>query len=89
MLYRVIKEFTDLQDNARLYRVDDIYPRYSLIPTPERVAELSGEENKQGVPLIEPLEEMEPEPPKEESEPPKEDGELPVAEEAEKPKTKK
>lgn len=52
MKYRVIKFFTDLQDNNHAYNVGDTYPREGLNPSEERIAELSGSENKQGVPLI-------------------------------------
>lgn len=50
--YEVIKYFTDLQDGNRPYEVGDTYPRDGLEPSLERVAELSGTDNKQGVPLI-------------------------------------
>ena len=52
MKYRVIKFFTDLQDNNHAYNVGDIYPREGLNPSEDRIAELSGSNNKQGVPLI-------------------------------------
>lgn len=52
MKYRVIKFFTDLQDNNHAYNVGDTYPREGLNPSEERIAELSGSDNKQGVPLI-------------------------------------
>ena len=62
MAYRVIKDFTDGQDSKYIYRVGDKYPRDGAYPTAERIHGLLGEENKQGVPLIEEIrEEMEPE----------------------------
>ena len=51
-MYKVIKFFTDLQDNDRPYNVGDIYPRDGVTVTDERIAELAGSDNKQGVPLI-------------------------------------
>lgn len=53
MKYRVIKMFTDLQDKEYAYQVGDTYPREGLSPTDERIAELSTDKNRQGVPLIE------------------------------------
>ena len=50
--YEVIKYFTDLQDNNRPYNVGETYPRDGYEPSLERVAELSGNDNKQGTPLI-------------------------------------
>lgn len=65
MNYRVIRFFTDLQDNDQPYNVGDIFPREGLGVTQERLAELSGRHNAQGVPLIEAVEtETEPEKPK-------------------------
>lgn len=51
-MYKVIKYFTDLQDDNHAYNVGDTYPRKGLNPSEERIAELSGSDNKQGVPLI-------------------------------------
>ena len=53
MMYKVIKFFTDLQDNNYPYGVGDTYPRQGLTVTEERIAELAGSNNKQGQPLIE------------------------------------
>lgn len=52
MMYKVIKYFTDLHDNDFPYNVGDIFPRSGLSVTDERLAELAGSNNKQGVPLI-------------------------------------
>jgi hypothetical protein len=52
-MYKVVKYFTDLQDNNHPYNVGDVYPRKGVNVSPERVAELSGCNNKQGVALIE------------------------------------
>lgn len=59
MAYRVIKFFTDLQDSNYAYEVGSIYPRDGLEPTKKRIAELSSDKNRQGVPLIEKIEETE------------------------------
>lgn len=50
--YEVIKFFTDLQDNSYPYKVGDIFPRQGKEVTEERIAELSGSNNKQHTPLI-------------------------------------
>lgn len=52
-MYKVIKFFVDLQDNNHPYNVGDAFPRKGLEVTEERLAELAGSDNKQGVPLIE------------------------------------
>lgn len=52
MTYEVIRAFTDLQDNNHFYAVGDTYPRNGYNPTESRYAELSGDGNKQGTPLI-------------------------------------
>ena len=56
-MYKVIKYFVDLQDGNRPYNVGDVFPREGLDVKPERIAELAGSENKQGVPLIKLVEE--------------------------------
>ena len=57
MKYRVIKKFTDLQDNNYVYDPKNpsknTYPREGYTPSEERIAELASDKNKQGVPLIE------------------------------------
>lgn len=57
MMYRVIRFFHDLQDGDHPYNVGDIFPREGAEATEQRIAELSGSGNKQGKPLIEPVEE--------------------------------
>lgn len=52
MKYIVLKVFTDNQDGGRLYHEGEAYPREGLEPTEERIAELSGKNNKRGIPLI-------------------------------------
>ena len=51
-MYKVIRYFTDLQDDGYAYNVGDEFPHKGMTVTKERIAELSGSENKQGVPLI-------------------------------------
>lgn len=56
-MYRVIKYFTDLQDNNHEYNVGDIYPHNKKKVSASRIKELSTDENRRGVPLIEKVEE--------------------------------
>lgn len=64
-MYRVVKHFHDLQDSKKTkggimyheYNVGDVYPRKGLEPSADRVEELAGKDNKQGTPLIQPVEE--------------------------------
>ena len=56
-MYKVVKFFTDLQDNNYKYEVGDIYPREGSEVLPSRIKELSGKNNLQGTPLIEKIEE--------------------------------
>ena len=57
MMYKVIKFFTDLQDNDHPYNVGDAFPRKGVSVTEGRLAELAGSNNKQGKPLIEKVKE--------------------------------
>lgn len=60
-MYKVIKKFHDLQDARKTksgevyheYNVGDVFPRDGVEVSEERLAELAGSDNKQGVPLIE------------------------------------
>lgn len=52
MMYQVVKYFVDLQDNNFEYKAGDLFPRPGLVVSEERLAELAGSENRQGVPLI-------------------------------------
>ena len=52
-MYKVIKSFTDLQDNNYAYYVGDTFPRNSAEVDVERIAELASNKNRLGVPLIE------------------------------------
>ena len=58
-MYRVIKYFTDLQDNNFAYNVGDEYPRKGMSVLPSRIRELATDKNRQGVPLIEEIIEVE------------------------------
>lgn len=51
-MYIVIKRFVDLSDNDHAYGVGDVFPRPGAKASEERIKELSGRENKIGVPLI-------------------------------------
>lgn len=52
MIYRVIKTFTDMQDNNRKYSVGDTFPRTGLSVTQKRLEELLTDKNRRGVPMI-------------------------------------
>lgn len=52
-MYKVIKSFTDLQDNNYAYYVGDAFPHDGVEVDAERIAELSSDKNRLGVPLIE------------------------------------
>ena len=58
-MYKVIKHFTDLQDNNFAYNVGDEYPRKGLSVLPSRIKELASDKNRQGCPLIEEIPEVE------------------------------
>ena len=51
-MYKVIRFFVDLQDNNHPYKPGDTFPREGKEVTAERLAELAGDKNKQGQPLI-------------------------------------
>lgn len=66
-MYKVIKKFHDLQDVTKTksgniyheYNVGDVFPRNSMKVSEDRLKELAGKDNMQGVPLIEYVEEKE------------------------------
>ena len=58
-MWRVIARFDDIQDGFHRYKVGDTYPRTGCEPTTERIEELSGSNNRLGVPIIEECEEPE------------------------------
>lgn len=51
-MYKVVKFFTDLHDGNHPYNVGDVFPRKGVSVTEQRIAELAGDGNKQGCPLI-------------------------------------
>lgn len=55
-MYEVIFYFTDLQDNSYPYNPGDIFPREGMEVSEERIAELSGSNNRQHKPLIKKIE---------------------------------
>lgn len=61
-MYRVLKMFTDLKDNGYAYKAGDEFPRQGLEVSAKRLAELSSDNNRRGIPLIEKVEEKKPEP---------------------------
>lgn len=52
-MYKVIKSFTDLQDNNHAYSVGDTFPHNGVEVDAERIAELASDKNRLGAPLIE------------------------------------
>ena len=58
-MYKVIKHFTDMQDNNFAYQVGDEYPRKGMSVLPSRIKELAGSKNGQGCPLIEEIPDVE------------------------------
>ena len=52
-MYKVIKSFTDLQDNNYAYYVGDTFPHNGVEVGAERIAELASDKNRLCVPLIE------------------------------------
>ena len=56
-MYKVLHFFHDLKDNNYVYNPGDVFPREGLQVTEERIAELSGPDNKQHKPLITKVEE--------------------------------
>ena len=57
MAYKVIKHFTDMQDNNFAYQVGDEYPRKGLEVTKGRIEELATTQNRRKIPLIKKVEE--------------------------------
>ena len=55
-MYRVIKAFADLKA-SHVYHVVDTFPHNGVDIDAERIAELEGDKNRIGVPLIEAIEE--------------------------------
>ena len=62
-MYKVIKHFTDMQDNNYAYDPTDpsrnTYPRKGLNVLQSRINELASSKNRQGCPLIEEIPDVE------------------------------
>lgn len=58
-MFKVIKEFRDLQDSDYIYEVNDIYPHDNREVPVERIEELAGKKNKIGRRLIQKLKDEE------------------------------
>lgn len=54
--YKVLRYFNDLQDDNYYYETGATYPRDGLTPAQDRIDELASGKNKQGIPLIELME---------------------------------
>ena len=52
-MYKVVKAFTDLQDNNHVYLAGDKFPREGAKVSDERAAELASDKNARGEALIE------------------------------------
>lgn len=52
MSYIVLTRFADLRDGNHIYEAGDDYPRPGYTPTDNRIAELAGNYNRMGEPLI-------------------------------------
>ena len=59
-MYKVIEYFEDLQDKSRPYNAGDTFPRKGLKVSEERIAELAGDTNRRGKPLIKFVEDKKP-----------------------------
>ena len=55
-MYKVIKYFTDLQDNNHAYKVGDVFPHDGMKVSEIRLKELSTDANRRHMPLIEKVE---------------------------------
>ena len=55
-MYVAAVRFADRQDGNRIYEPGERYPRLGLSVTDERIAELTGSDNRAGYPLIKRIE---------------------------------
>ena len=60
-MYKVIKSFTDIQDDGHKYNVGDTFPRDGVDVSQARLDKLAGSLNRQGTPLIKKVVEEKPE----------------------------
>lgn len=51
-MYRVIRDFSDLQDHLYVYRAGDVYPRSNTTASEKRIESLLSTDNIRRVPLI-------------------------------------
>lgn len=58
-MYRVVRYFTDLQDNNYAYNAGDKFPRDGMVVSNERINELLSDKNKQCRQLIQYVDEFE------------------------------
>lgn len=56
-MYKVIKDFIDLQDNNHAYKVGDTFPREEAVVMSSRYEELATDKNRRKEPLIEEVDE--------------------------------
>ena len=63
-MYKVIKHFTDMQDDNFAYDVGDEFPRKNFSVLPSRIKELASDKNRQGCPLIKEIPDIEDKPEK-------------------------
>lgn len=56
-MYKVIKSFSDIQDNGFIYRAGDVFPRLGKEVTQKRVDELASKNNRRKEALIQYIEE--------------------------------
>ena len=75
-MYKVLVNFTDLQDKNYRYHAGDEFPRKGFKVSDERIDELSTNKNRRGIPMIAKVEEAvkEPEVPKKPANKPKKGG---------------
>lgn len=59
-MYKVIKSFTDLQDNGFAYKEGDEFPRKGMTVLPSRLKELSTTNNRRKEVLIQEIPDEEP-----------------------------
>lgn len=64
MRYVAAVDFADINDDFRMYKAGEEYPRPDLIVSEKRLAELAGSDNRAGYPLIKKDGENAPEKPK-------------------------
>lgn len=51
-MYKVLKHFTDLQDNNHKYQAGDVFPREGFDVSAERLKELLTNNNRRNEPMI-------------------------------------